>query len=66
MASDDDKMNAQFGHIYDTFVTYDEEEMQRNKRIAKLIVLNFAKYLRQMKLCNVAMRKQGISFRLKI
>ena len=55
----DDSVKAGLDHIYDTYVAFDEDKMQKNKRIAKLVVSDFCKYLRENKLCEVAMKGQG-------
>ena len=59
----DDSLKARFDHVFDSLVACDAEEMRRNKRVAKLIVLNFCKYLRQKKLCETTMLTIGNAFR---
>ena len=54
-----DPVKARFDQIHNTIVAFDEEKLLKNKRIAKLIVLNFCKYLRQGKHCEVECKGQG-------
>ena len=55
----DGNVEGMFHNTYKLFVEYDEDIMKRNKRIARLVALNFSKYLRQKHLCEVAVKGQG-------